>query len=101
VKTTSVCNVDKLGRIVKARSLATDPEVIAAWLGKTGLAFERVVHEAGPMSSEPERYEDFAHFLLQHRYSSAMELAIVDLPRISALGDAAAEIAPSEGRYPL
>jgi transposase len=51
VKTTSVCIVDEAGKIVKERSLATDPEVIAAWLGKTGLAFDRVGHEAGPMSS--------------------------------------------------
>jgi transposase len=51
VKTTSVCIVDYTGKLVKERSLPTDPEIIAAWLGKTGLAFERVGHEAGPMSS--------------------------------------------------
>jgi transposase len=51
VKTTSVCIVDEAGKIMKERSLSTEPEVIAAWLGKTGLAFERVGHEAGPMSS--------------------------------------------------
>ena len=51
VKSTSVCIVDEAGKMVKERSLATDPAVIAAWLGKTGLAFERVGHEAGGMSS--------------------------------------------------
>ena len=51
VKSTSVCIVDAAGKIVKERSLAADPEVIAAWLGKTGLTFERIGHEAGPMPS--------------------------------------------------
>lgn len=51
VKTTSVCIVDESGKTMKEHSLATEPEVIAAWLGKTGFTFERIGHEAGPMSS--------------------------------------------------
>jgi len=51
VKTTAVCIVDSDGKVVKERSLATEPESLADWLAKTGLTFERVGHEAGPMSA--------------------------------------------------
>lgn len=51
VKTTAVCIVDHEGRIVKERALATEPESLADWLAGTGLAIERVGHEAGPMSA--------------------------------------------------
>lgn len=51
VKSTSVCIVDEDGKVVKERSLVTEPESLADWLAKTGLPFERVGHEAGPMSA--------------------------------------------------
>lgn len=40
-----------MGEIVKEQSLATEPDVIAKWFGKTGLSLERIGHVAGPMSS--------------------------------------------------
>jgi len=51
VKSTAVCIVDETGKIVKERSLATEPESLADWLAKTGLSLELVGHEAGGMSA--------------------------------------------------
>ncbi|MBU1213371.1 MAG: IS110 family transposase [Alphaproteobacteria bacterium] len=51
VKTTAVCVVDEHGKVVRERSLATEPESLADWLSKTGLPIDRVGHEAGPMSA--------------------------------------------------
>lgn len=63
VKTTAVCIVDADGTVVLERSLATEPESIADWLGKAVAKLSgqsqseaeceitRVGHEAGPMSA--------------------------------------------------
>ena len=51
VKSTAVCIVDESGKVVKERFLATEPESLADWLGKTGLPLELVGHEAGGMSA--------------------------------------------------
>ncbi len=48
VKSTAVCIVDCDGKVVKERSLATEPESLADWLAKTGLSFERVDPEEKP-----------------------------------------------------
>ena len=51
VKTTAVCIVDESGKVIKERSLATEPATLADWLGKTGLEIACVGHESGPMSA--------------------------------------------------
>jgi transposase len=51
VKTTAVCIVDEAGKVIKERSLATEPSTLADWLGRTGLEIACVGHESGPMSA--------------------------------------------------
>ena len=51
VKYAAICIVDGEGRVVRERALVTEPESLAAYLRGTGLAFERVGLEAGPLSS--------------------------------------------------
>ena len=51
VKLTAVCIVDGDGEIVREAVLCTEPETLAAFLHRSGLTFERVGLEAGPLSS--------------------------------------------------
>jgi hypothetical protein len=50
MKETAVCVVDDGRRIVREGKAATEPEGIAAFLNATGVSFERVGIEAGPLA---------------------------------------------------
>jgi transposase len=50
VKETSVCIVDKAGKVMREVKVATKPEAILAVLREEGLAIERIGLEAGPLS---------------------------------------------------
>ena len=50
VKETSVCIVDKAGKVMREVKVATKPEAILAVLTEEGLAIERIGLEAGPLS---------------------------------------------------
>jgi transposase len=50
VKETSVCIVDKAGRVVREVKVATKPAAILAVLTEEALAIERIGLEAGPLS---------------------------------------------------
>ncbi len=47
---TSICIVDREGRIVAERKVASEPGAIGEALGGSSLEFERVGLEAGPLS---------------------------------------------------
>lgn len=51
VKVTAVCIVDGAGTIVRETMASSEPAAIAAVLGASGLTFERVGLEAGPLSA--------------------------------------------------
>jgi transposase len=46
----SVCMVDAAGRIVRAATVASEPEALVAWFHGLGLAVARIGLEAGPLS---------------------------------------------------
>src|SRR5438874_13739408 len=50
VKETSVCIVDKAGRVIREVKVATEPMAILAVLTEEALAIERIGLEAGPLS---------------------------------------------------
>ena len=45
----SVCIVDGAGKIVREAEVASEPEVLIAWLGSLGFPLERIGLEAGPL----------------------------------------------------
>ena len=47
---TAICVIDGDGAVVLERSVASDPDVIAAALKRTGLMFSRIGLEAGPLA---------------------------------------------------
>src|SRR6267378_4437641 len=50
VKQTSVCIVDKAGKVIREVKVATEPMAILAVLTEEALAIERIGLEAGPLS---------------------------------------------------
>jgi transposase len=50
VKETAICIVDEAGKVVREGKVATEPQVIIAFLNSAGLEYTRIGLEAGPLS---------------------------------------------------
>ena len=46
----SVCTVDRTGRVVREAKVASEPEALIAWFYEVGFGLERIGMEAGPLS---------------------------------------------------
>ena len=46
----SVCIVDRAGKVAREAKVASEPEALIAWLHELGLGLERIGMEAGPLS---------------------------------------------------
>jgi transposase len=67
----SVCVVDATGKVVREDKVASEPEVLIAWLGSLGLDLARIGLEAGPLSQwlyAALRKADLAVELLETRH---------------------------------
>ena len=50
LESASVCVVDASGRIVREAKVASEPEALITWFGKSGVEISRIGLEAGPLS---------------------------------------------------
>ncbi len=67
-KTTHVCVVDAEGAILRREVLASDPDLLAKWLGRYCPTLVRVILETGPLSA-------FLPLAISHCIRSACEYA--------------------------
>ena len=50
LESSSVCVVDRAGKIMREQKIASEPEALIAWFRGLGFGLERIGLEAGPMS---------------------------------------------------
>ncbi len=95
-KTTHLCVVDADGVVLKRDVVASDPEVLAKWLGKHCVGLTRVVLETGPLSTttKPIRGTRCAR---QHLQSWRSDVAPITVQRPFALQQWGQRIAEAKG----